>query len=201
MIPDIFIIWDRVFNTIHPEYKNQYEYEIELWLSDNELDCSEDDAIEHIMSVRKKLINELDYNNSVADLTRLEVIKGIEDKYIIPTIKVLIENNVPTNFNPEVYPIPALLNNFKPFQPISPKTKSKGKGGRPKGKSLKTIQRYNWIRDKYIILKDKRSGSTLEEFAGLIYSELREKAPSYFGKPYKKSTILKVLKNKSWTEE
>ena len=47
------------------EYKNQCEYEIELWLSDNELDCSEDDAIEHIMSVRKKLINELDYNKSV----------------------------------------------------------------------------------------------------------------------------------------
>ena len=183
------------------EYKNQYEYEIELWLSDNELDCSEDDAIEHIMSVRKKLINELDYNNSVADLTRLEVIKGIEDKYIIPTIKVLIENNVPTNFNPEVYPIPALLNNFKPFQPISPKTKSKGKGGRRRGKSLKTIQRHNWIRDKYIILKDKRSGSTLEEFAGLIYSELREKTPHYFDKSYKKSTILKVLKNKLWTEE
>ena len=81
------------------------------------------------------------------------------------------------------------------------KTKSKGKGGRPKGKSLKTIQRYNWIRDKYDILRDKRSGSTLEEFAGLIYSELREKTPRFFNTPYKKSTILKVLKNRLWAEE
>ena len=81
------------------------------------------------------------------------------------------------------------------------KTKSKGKGGRPKGKSLKTIQRYNWIRDKYDILRDKRSGSTLEEFAGLIYSELREKTPRFFNTPYKQSTILKVLKNKLWAEE
>ena len=81
------------------------------------------------------------------------------------------------------------------------KTKSKGKGGRPKGKSLKTIQRHNWVRDKYYFLKDKRSGSTYEEFADLIYSELREKTPHYFDKSYKKSTILKVLKNKLWAEE
>tara|TARA_B100002003_G_C13890807_1_gene434414 strand:+ start:37 stop:681 length:645 start_codon:yes stop_codon:yes gene_type:complete len=82
----------------------------------------------------------------------------------------------------------------------SPK-KSKGKGGRPKGKSQKTIQRYNWIRDQYYILKKKRSGSTYKEFADLIYSELREKTPHYFDKSYKKSTILKVLKNKLWAEE
>ena len=55
--------------------------------------------------------------------------------------------------------------------------------------------------DQYYILKKTRSGSTFKEFADLIYSELREKAPPYFGKPYKKSTILKVLKNKSWAEE
>ena len=85
----------------------------------------------------------------------------------------------------------------------SPKTKTKSKGepGRPSGKSQKTIQRYNWIRDKYHFLKNKRSGSTYQEFADLIYSELREKTPPFFDKPYKKSQIKKVLKNKLWAEE
>ena len=80
--------------------------------------------------------------------------------------------------------------------------KSKKKGGRPKGMSQKTRQRYNWIRDKFYILKKKRSASTLDEMAGIIFSRLREKPPLYFEKtPYKKSTILKILKNKSWSAE
>ena len=80
--------------------------------------------------------------------------------------------------------------------------KSKKKGGRPKGMSQKTRQRYNWIRDKYHILKKKRSASTLDEMAGIIFSRLREKPPLYFEKTtYKKSTILKILKNKSWSAE
>ena len=80
--------------------------------------------------------------------------------------------------------------------------KSKKKGGRPKGMSQKTRQRHNWIRDKYHILKKKRSASTLDEMAGIIYSIMRENPPPYFEKtPYKKSTIKKILKNKSWSAE
>ena len=61
---------------------------------------------------------------------------------------------------------------------------------------------HNWIRDKFYILKKKRSASTLDEMAGIIYSIMREKPPLYFEKtPYKKSTILKILKNKSWGAE
>ncbi len=78
---------------------------------------------------------------------------------------------------------------------------SKAKIGRPRGKSQITKQRHNWIRDKYEILRNKRSGSTLKEFADLIYSELQEKTPHFFSKPYEKSQILKVLKQKSWSEE
>ena len=80
--------------------------------------------------------------------------------------------------------------------------KSKKKGGRPKGMSLKTRHRHNWIRDKFYILKKKRVASTLDEMAGIIFSRLREKPPLYFEKTtYKKSTILKILKNKSWSAE
>ena len=80
--------------------------------------------------------------------------------------------------------------------------KSKKKGGRPKGISQKTRQRHNWIRDYFHHLKKKRSASTLDEMAGIIYSIMREKPPPFFEKtPYKKSTILKILKNKSWSAE
>ena len=80
--------------------------------------------------------------------------------------------------------------------------KSKKKGGRPKGMSQKTRQRHNWIRDYFHHLKKKRSASTLDEMAGIIYSIMREKPAPFFEKtPYKKSTILKILKNKSWGAE
>ena len=73
--------------------------------------------------------------------------------------------------------------------------KSKKKGGRPKGMSQKTRQRYNWIRDKFYILKEKRVASTLDEMAGIIFSRLREKPPLYFEKTtYEISTIKKILK-------
>ena len=71
--------------------------------------------------------------------------------------------------------------------------------GRPRGKSTKTIQRHNWIRDKYYKFRRMRLAHTLDEFAALILSELKENTPQFFEKSiYKKSTILKILKNKSW---
>ena len=49
------------------------------------------------------------------------------------------------------------------------------------------------------IFKRKRLGHKLDEFAGLILSEMKENTPRFFEKSiYKKSTILKILKNKSW---
>ena len=80
--------------------------------------------------------------------------------------------------------------------------KSKKKGGRPKGMSQKTRQRHNWIRDYFYHLKKKRSASTLDEMAGIIYSIMQEKLPLYFEKtPYKKDYIKKILKTKSWSAE
>lgn len=74
--------------------------------------------------------------------------------------------------------------------------------GRPRGKSTKTIQRHNWIRDKYYKFRRMRLAHTLDEFAALILSELKENTPQFFEKSiYKKSTILKILKNKSWGDD
>jgi len=74
--------------------------------------------------------------------------------------------------------------------------------GRPRGKSTKTIQRHNWIRDMFVRLTKKRLGHTKDEFAALILSEMKENTPRFFeNNIYKKSTILKVLKNKSWGDD
>ena len=131
-----------------------------------------------------------DDNESIIDIIKEEIKK----------CETFLEDYIHLQLGAGLVLSPA-MKKYKPTQVNKPKIKTKGKSGRPKGKSLKTIQRYNWIRDKYYILQKKRSGSTYEEFADLIYSELREKTPHYFDKSYKKSTILKVLKNKLWTEE
>jgi hypothetical protein len=54
----------------------------------------------------------------------------------------------------------------------------------------------------FVRLKKKRLAHTLNEFAGLILSEMKENTPRFFeNNIYKKSTILKVLKNKSWGDD
>jgi len=79
---------------------------------------------------------------------------------------------------------------------------ARGPIGRPRGKSTKTIQRHNWIRDMFVRLKKKRLAHTKDEFARLILSEMKENTPRFFeNNIYKKSTILKVLKNKSWGDD
>ena len=74
--------------------------------------------------------------------------------------------------------------------------------GRPRGKSTRTIQRENWIRDKFEHLKTKRVGGTLAEKASLIRSEMKEKTPPCFQRGiYEKSTIIKILKTKPWLDD
>ena len=78
--------------------------------------------------------------------------------------------------------------------PVFPKKKKPTgrKIGRPRGKSQKTIQRHNWIRDMYKKYRRKRTSSTLAEFAGDILSEMKENTPRFFENGiYKKSIILK----------
>ena len=66
----------------------------------------------------------------------------------------------------------------------------------------KTIQRYNWIREMRDKFRDQRLGHTKDEFARLILSEMKENTPRFFeNNIYKKSTILKILKNKSWGDD
>jgi len=186
------IDFDEDGNPITKEYSNQIEYEIELWISDNNITMYHEEAIEYILSIRKSIIDELLNDDSVVDKSRIDIIKFLEEKYLMPTTQALVENNVATSF-----PIPKIIKGFKLFKYKG--NKKKNKGGRPRGKSQQTRQRHNWVRDKYYIVVNKRLEGRLEDIAGLIRSELLEKPPQFWsGKIYEKSTILKVIKNTLW---
>ena len=78
--------------------------------------------------------------------------------------------------------------------------KPKGKGGRPAGRrNESTIKKYNYIRNKYHILKKKQLAHTIEEYARLIRSEMLEKKPEVFeGGFYSLSTIIDIIKKQKW---
>ena len=80
---------------------------------------------------------------------------------------------------------------------INDKKKS---SGRPKGsKNKKTDQKYNWIRDKYFILKKGKNAHTIEEYARLIRSQLKTKSPDWWGKSiYGLETIVDIIKKQKW---
>ena len=186
---------DEDGNPITKEYRNMIEYEIELWISDNNITMYDVEGIEYILSIRKSIIDELHNDDSVVDKSRIDIIKFLEEKYLIPTTQALVENNVVTSF-----PIPKIIKGFKPFKYKG--NKKKNRGGRPRGRSQQTRQRYNWVRDKYYLFVEKRLAGRLEDIAGVIRSELLEKPPKFWiGTHYKKSTILKILKNKSWGKD
>ena len=76
----------------------------------------------------------------------------------------------------------------------------KKRGGRPAGRrNESTIKKYNYIRNKYHILKKKQLAHTIEEYARLIRSEMLEKKPEVFeGGFYSLSTIIDIIKKQKW---
>ena len=76
----------------------------------------------------------------------------------------------------------------------------KKRGGRPAGRrNESTIKKYNYIRNKYHIVKKKQLAHTIEEYARLIRSEMLEKKPEVFeGGFYSLSTIIDIIKKQKW---
>ena len=76
----------------------------------------------------------------------------------------------------------------------------KKSGGRPAGsRNESTIKKYNYIRNKYHIVKKKQLAHTIEEYARLIRSEMLEKKPEVFeGGFYSLSTIIDIIKKQKW---
>ena len=123
---------DKKGNPVYGEFNNIYEQEIESYLSDNQLTPFEEEALKFSISIRSKVINDLSFDNSIQDEIKVEIIKSIESKYILSSLKTSIELNVTFS---------KLLKDFQPFDynreiksNLSRKVKSvkvKGKAGRP----------------------------------------------------------------------
>ena len=185
------------------EYANQYLYGIDVWLSKNRARETDEKGITHILSVRNSLIESLKFNNSTKDLILCKYIKSIEDMFVIPTVRDMVDCNLDELNN--------LLDDFKPFeykpQPAKAQVtnaektkKANSRSGRPKGSRNKlTNKKYNWVRDQYYLLKKKKTANTTKEHSKLIRSKLKTDAPEWWGKDlYRLETIIDIIKKQKW---
>ena len=78
----------------------------------------------------------------------------------------------------------------------------KEKVGRPKGRTMLTIQKYNCIRDKYYFLtKTKKLPVTFKESARFIRSQLFKDKPEFWnGNVYSFNIIIDTIKKKKWVD-
>ena len=164
--------------------ENQYDYLIQQFCELNQYVKHEEEVIDFAFSLRDELINDLENKD---DTIRLKYIKWIEDEYLLRTKDFLITQNLS---------IDKRLIAFKSFKYKG--YKKVNRGGRPTGKSRQTILRHNYIMEKFTMFKERFTG-TQKEIAASIHSELAKNKPPFWSGPiYKKSMILKVIKNKLW---
>ena len=179
---------DKSGKKIFREYPNQVVYEIEMYRV--KMDCSgfEDEFIKHVFNIREDYIGRLKYNGSVKDKIILDVIKSIEDRYIVDIIETLVKCNLSTNLDPEIIPDHNILNDFKPFEYKT----TEGQGGRPKGITKRTIDRYKKVYHQFEILKKKFPSKTKAELYDLLATK------DYDGKTYSRQTIRNIIEDKKY---
>ena len=159
---------------------NKYIEKIRLWLSSKGLQEEEREGVSYILSVRGEIISKLGYNNSTRDNILLTYIKSIDDEYIIPTVKEMVAEGLEE--------LNDLLNDFKPFEYKT----TEEKGGRPKGVTKKTIDRYKKVFHQFEILNKKYSSKTKAELYELLATR------DYDGKSYKRNTIRNIIEDKKY---
>ena len=86
------------------------------------------------------------------------------------------------------------VNNIDPDENAkAQKTKKpKGNGGRPKGKTKRTIERYKKVFHQFEILNKKYSSKTKAELYELLATR------DYDGKSYKRNTIRNIIEDKKY---
>ena len=159
---------------------DKFSKKIELWLMKNKKEETNREGMSYILSVRNEIISELGYNSSSKDKILIEILQSIENQFIIPTVRDMIEYDIKD--------LNSLLNNFKPFEYKT----NREKGGRPKGVSKRTINRYIKVYHQYIILKKKYTSKTKAELYELLA------AKDYDGKSYKRNTIRNIIEDKKY---
>ena len=173
---------DEDGNPITKEYSNQIEYEIELWISDNAATIYDEETIKYILSIRQEIIDGLLNDDSVVDKSRIDIIKFLEEKYLMSATQTFVENNVATSF-----PIPKIIKGFKLFKYKSNKKKNKGEsdkntGGRPEEPDKKVKKKQ--LRSDYYDLTSKK-GYKISKALDILEEKYA---------PWKRSTIETYLK-------
>ena len=179
---------DKEGNPVVTKYPNEDVYKIEMYRVKKDFIGFEDEFLKHIFNIREDYIGGLRYNGSVKDKIILDVIKSIEDRYIIEAIKILVESGTSTNIDSGIIPDPDILNDFKPFEYKT----TEQKGGRPKGVTKKTIERYKKVFHQFEILNKKYSSKTKAELYELLATR------DYDGKSYKRNTIKNIIEDKKY---
>ena len=179
---------DKEGNPVVTKYPNQDVYKIEMYRVKKDFIGFEDEFLKYVFNIREDWIGGLRYNGSVNDKIILDVIKSIEDRYIIEAIKILVESGASTNIDSEIIPDPDILNDFKPFDYKT----TEEKGGRPKGVTKKTIDRYKKVFHQFEISNKKYSSKTKAELYELLATK------DYDGKSYKRNTIKNIIEDKKY---
>ena len=165
---------------------NNYEFKIKSFTESKQHDFFDVDVIEYALSLKDEIIGELDKNSSKSDKIRIEHIRWIE-KYLDGIHGFLIEQKLD---------LPQILEKHRSFIYQT----GKRKAGRPKGKrNALTIEKYDWIRNKYYILKKNKRAHTIDEHARLIRNELLKNKPDFWDDhTYELETIIDILKKQKW---
>ena len=184
-LPMKFPYYDHVTKKEY-QCENEYEFKIKSFIQAKEYNFFDDEVIAYALSIKDELINELDKNSSKSNKIKVEHIRWIE-KYLDGIHDFLIQQKMK---------IPTTLEKHNPFTYPA----GNRKGGRPKGSRNKlTDKKYNWVRDRYYILKRKKTANTIKEHSKLIRSELKTNAPEWWGKDlYALETIMDIIKKQKW---
>ena len=126
-------------------------------------------------------------------LERTDKIEGMNVVYVIPDEKTVAELYVTClsgeDKGIDVVELDELTDLLKAVETISQEMSD---GGRPKGRTKRTISRYKKVFHKFEILKEKYSSKTKAELYELLASR------DYDGKSYKRKTIKNIIEDKKY---
>tara|TARA_B110000438_G_scaffold198299_1_gene189816 strand:+ start:1448 stop:2035 length:588 start_codon:yes stop_codon:yes gene_type:complete len=108
---------DKDGKPIYKKFNNSLELEIQTYIDENQITIYHDEAIELFFEIRNDLIENLDFDNSLTDETKMNFISGIEKQFIIPAKKQIIEDQIASKYS-EFIPVTDLhpfLSSFESF--------------------------------------------------------------------------------------
>jgi len=178
---------DKQGNLIIKEYPNQIIYEIETYQVENEYIGYEEAFIDYVLVQISKIVKKIKYDGSLKEKKYAEIITQIEETFFRKIIELELSNDFdPINDNSLT--IPESLSKYKSFD----LNKKYRKGGRPKGTTKRTIDRYTKVFHKFTIVSKKYPGHKKSEKYELLATD------TYDGKRYSSETIKNIIEEKKY---